>query len=172
MNRLVERCCSAKNIIGLCRSLCFRCQVPASVCVVCHSDVLTCIVLFDSCTYRRLPHIGEKLSASCARWTACARTYLPRCAHASHEIAPAGRWCRSVHGVKMHVSRSRNAHALRKSEYAVSLIHHIRPLNRRDTHKFRDFRAPRFRLGALSDRARSGRREDPDRTFSRDYVLD
>ena len=160
MNRLVERCCSAKNIIGLCRSLCFRCQVPASVCVVCHSDVLTCIVLFDSCTYRRLPHIGEKLSASCARWTACARTYLPRCAHASHEIAPAGRWCRSVHGVKTHVSRSRNAHALRKSEYAVSLIHHIRPLNRRDTHKFRDFRAPRFRLGrwehSLSDRATAG----------------
>ena len=62
-----------------------------------------------------------------------------------------------VHVVKTHVSCSRNARTLCKSEYAMSLLHHMRPLNRRETHRFRDFRKPRFRLGAVSDRARESR---------------
>ena len=47
----------------------------------------------------------------------------------------------------------RNARAMCKSEYAVSLIHHTRPLNRRETHTFCDLREPRFRPGPVSDRA-------------------
>ena len=44
-----------------------------------------------------------------------------------------------VHVVKMHVPCIQSARALCQNEYAVSLIHHPRPLNRRETHGFRNF---------------------------------
>ena len=50
-----------------------------------------------------------------------------------------------VHAVKTHVPCNQNARDMWQSEYAVSLIHHIRPLFRRETHRFRDFRDPQFR---------------------------
>ena len=47
----------------------------------------------------------------------------------------------------------RNARDMCQSEYAVSLIHHVRPLFRREPHGIRKFRDPRFRPWAVSDRA-------------------
>ena len=60
-----------------------------------------------------------------------------------------------IHTVKTHVWCTENARALHKSEYAVSLIHHMRPLNRQETHGFCKSRDPRFRPRAVLDRATS-----------------
>ena len=40
-----------------------------------------------------------------------------------------------VHGINTHVSHIRNARAMRRSEYAVPLIHHVRPLKHKKTQK-------------------------------------
>ena len=60
-----------------------------------------------------------------------------------------------IHTVKTHVWCTENARALHKSEYAVSLIHHMRPLNRQETHGFSKSRDPRLRPRAVFDRAKS-----------------
>ena len=64
--------------------------------------------------------------------------------------------CRNcpVQAVNLHVPCSQNVRVLVQSEYAVLLIHHIRPLNRQETHQFLHFRHPRFRPGQVSDRAK------------------
>ena len=94
----------------------------------------------------------EKPWMSSFRWNACEHAYSSRCARDSRDIAPVRDGVGPVHVIKTHVSCSRNARTLCKSEYAMSLMHHMRPLNRRETHRFRDFRKPRFRLGAVSVR--------------------
>ena len=58
-----------------------------------------------------------------------------------------------VQAVNLHVPCSQNVRVLVQNEYAVLLIHHIRPLNRQETHQFLHFRHPRFRPGQVSDRA-------------------
>ena len=127
---LVERCCCVKDITGLCPSLCFRCLRVSDVCTQCVTWMVSVSSFVDGSTSIRQPHILWKLSASCARWTACGRSYSSRCARVSRGVAPVQTVVGPVDGVKTHVSCSRNARGLRKSEYAVSLIHHTRPLNR------------------------------------------
>ena len=62
------------------------------------------------------------------------------------------------HGVKTHVLWSRNARAMRKSGYAVSLIHHMRPLNRRETNSTRQLHDPQSHLRAAFGRAMASAR--------------
>ena len=58
-----------------------------------------------------------------------------------------------VHGVKTHVLSSQNARTLSKSEYAVSLVHYSRPLNRQETLGFCKSHDPQFRQRAAFGRA-------------------
>ena len=61
-----------------------------------------------------------------------------------------------VHRVNAHVLWSRNARDLCLNEYAVYFIHHMRPLNRRETHGTRNFRHHPICPRAVSDRATCG----------------
>ena len=58
-----------------------------------------------------------------------------------------------VHRVNAHVLWSRNARDLCLNEYAVYFMHHMRPLNRRETHGTRNFRHHPICPRAVSDRA-------------------
>ena len=53
-----------------------------------------------------------------------------------------------VHGINTHVSHIRNARAMRRSEYAVPLIHHVRPLKHKKIRRFRTCSGPS--LGGLT----------------------
>eukprot|EP00966_Prymnesium_polylepis_P064527 1496240-Prymnesium_polylepis.1 len=57
---------------------------------------------------------------------------------------------RPVHASPVGVPCSRNERALCRSEKIVSLIHHVRPLNRRESHVIRNFCDARFRPWAVS----------------------
>ena len=60
---------------------------------------------------------------------------------------------RSLGGVEEGVRTGRYARDLSKSEYAVSLIHHIRTLFHRETYRFRKWHTPQSRPRPVSDRA-------------------
>ena len=151
---LVEQCCSFKTANGLCPRSVFECQHVSDVC---HRRITldglhlrirqrfhvhwTSAYLLDA---RSQLHTMVCMRA-CVLVALCAR--LPR------DGSCARRWVGPVHGVKTHVSCSQNARALHKSEYAVSLIHHMRPLNRQETHGFCKTHHPQFCLRAVFGRA-------------------
>ena len=60
-----------------------------------------------------------------------------------------------INSVKTHIPCDRNARALCQSAYAVSFIHHMRPLNHRETCGIRHSLSLGFRVSAVSDRASS-----------------
>ena len=87
------------------------------------------------------------------QWTACGlvRSASQRAllARSSLRLAVAG----PVHGVKTHVPCNRNARGMCQSEYAASLIHNMRPLNRRETRGVCKSRDPQFPLRAVCSEA-------------------
>ena len=99
-----------------------------------------------------MPHIDVELGVSRAR---CVLSRAPW----TNDVRARSRcsmWSVPFIGVKMRVPCRQIARALCQNEYAVPSIHHVRPLNRRETHAFRKFQHPRFGPRAVSDRATLG----------------
>ena len=150
----VEQCCSLKLANGLCPQTVFECPQVSDVGARCIIWMVSTSAFVAFCSSRRRLHIIRKLSASCMQWTACGlvRSASQRAllARSSLRLAVAG----PVHGVKTHVPCNRNARGMSQSEYAVPLIHSMRPSNRQETHGVCESRDPQFRrLRAVCDRA-------------------
>lgn len=114
-----------------CLSACFRHCARHVAWMVCTFAV----VEFYSSV--RLPHILWTLLASCVQWTACAHTYSSHFSRASCETAPLSDATQSRSWYpNTHVSHIRNVRAMGRSEYAMPLIHHMRPLNHQEIRRF------------------------------------
>ena len=133
---------------------CLSMPACSDVCAECVACMVFTFAYVRYFTYDQATKSPWKLRSSRVGWTACACTYSSRCARTYRDCCCVATVVGLVHGVKPHMPCSQNARALCKSEYAESLIHRMRRLNRRETHIFHYFRVPQFCSEPVSDRAR------------------
>ena len=133
---LIEQRCNFKVSIGLCHRTSFACQPVSDVALdmspgwFAPSQSSNSTALFDC----RISS-GRSWRAVCNGSHARVRTRRIACALPARLLL-----CQTplspVHSINTHVSHIRNARAMRRSKYAVPLIHHVRPLNHQENRRF------------------------------------
>ena len=129
----MEQRCSFITGFGLCLRTSLACQLVSDVALdmspgwFAPSQSSNSTALFDCRIFS-----GRSWRAVCNGPHARMRTCRIACALPARLLL-----CRTpvspVHGIKTHVSHIQNVRTMRRSEYLVPLIHHMRPLNHRET---------------------------------------